>query len=327
LALALLAGLAGCGREAPPAKPPAPPASPAPPSGGALDGYRGKVLVLLLGAPGCPGTRAATEFLTGYLKAAPPEVAVLRLDVPVPGEKVSDTLTPKVSDTFSPPGAVSIPRKTDADRRVADKLGFFFYPTLYILDRDGAVRFSGGCEPARLREVVAALVAEKPGEAKRSFSPPLLEVGAAAPALAGKTPAGAELAPEKLRGAKATLLFFGATDCPFSNQGLAALPGLARDYGARGAAVAVVTRSPAGEATARLHDEQAPGVAVLCDPEDRVGRELYRVPAVPFYYALDAGGKVAARGPFTEAAARAALDRALGLAGSAEQRPASTGAG
>jgi peroxiredoxin len=302
LALALLAGLAGCGREAPPA-------------GGALDGYKGKVLVLLLGAPGCPGTGAATEFLTGYLQEAPPEVAVLRLDVPVPGGPLGQD-----------PGAVSIPRKTDPERKVAEKLGFFFYPTLYILDRDGAVRFSGGCEPARVREVVAALVAEKPGEAKRSFTPPLLEVGAAAPAFAGQTPAGAELAPEKLRGAKATLLFFGATDCPFSNQALATLPALAKDYDARGAAVAVVTRSPAGEATAKLHQEQAPGVAVLCDPEDRVGRGLYRVPAVPFYYALDAGGKVAARGPFTELAARAGLQRALGLAGSAPP-PASTGAG
>jgi len=297
----VLAGLAGCRRESAP--------------GGVLESRRGQVLVLLLGAPGCPGTQAATEFLTGYQREAPRGVAILRLDVPVPGG-------PLGADR----GPVAIPRSTDPERKVADRLEFFFYPTLYILDRDGEVRFAGGCEPARVREVVAALRAERPGEPKRSFTPPLLAPGSAAPAFAGKTPAGEALGSEQLRGPKAALFFFGATDCPFSNQALAALPGLVRDYGARGAAVAVITRSPAGEETARLHREQAPGVSVLCDPQGRIGQELYRVPAVPFFYALDGQGRITARGPFTEPAARAALDRALGLAGTSAA-PASTGAG
>ena len=265
--------------------------------------HKGQILVLLLGAPGCPGTGAATEFLNGYVKERPEGVDILRLDVPTPGGGLA-----------GPEEGIAIPRQVDRDRQVARKLEFFFYPTLYLLDRDGVVRFAGGCEPDKVRAMVKELVAEKPGAEKKMFTPPLLPVGQPMPAFSGRTLAGEEKTLDDLKGAKATFLLFGATSCPYSNQALEALPQVLRDYAPKGVALAVVTRGPATDETRRIHDEKAPGITVLSDPADEIGLGLCRVPAVPFFYVLDAAGNVSARQPFTDAGARAALDATLGLA-------------
>jgi peroxiredoxin/thiol-disulfide isomerase/thioredoxin len=267
-----------------------------------LAGYKGKVLVLLLGMPDCPGTRAATEFLNGYVKEKPEGVEILRLDVATPEGKLSD-----------PEPGIAIPRQVDTGRRVAQKLEFFYYPTLYLIDRDGVVRFAAGCDPEKVTGMVKELVAEKPGAEKKMFTPPLLPVGKPMPAFAGKTLTGEEKKLADLKGTRAMLLLFGATSCPFSNQALEALPPILKDYGPKGVALAVVTRSPVTEETKKLHDQKAPGVTVLADPEDKIGMELCHVPAVPFFFVLDAAGNVSARQPFTDAGARAALDVALGL--------------
>ena len=298
-----LAGCRGCSEPSPAASDP-------------LTPHRGKVLVLLMGMPGCQGTEAATGFLAGYVKTAPADVAVLRVDVPPPGAQLAE-----------PGGAVPIARETDPERKLAGRLEFFYYPTLYLLDRDGEVRFAGGCDPDRVKEMVAALCAEKPGAAKTSFSPPLLPIGQPAPAFTGRNPAGEKLGLEGLRGAKGTLLFFGATSCPFSNEALGELAGLAKTCGERGVGVAVVTRSPADEQTGKLHQNKAPGIRVVCDPEDTIGRGQYSVPAVPFFFLLDGQGLIAARGPFTGAAAATAMDKLLGVQPGCASTPDSTGAG
>lgn len=290
-------------------------ASAAPEAQDVLAGYKGKVLVLLLGMPDCPGTRAATEFLNGYVKEKPEGVEVLRLDVATPEGKLS-----------GPEPGIAIPRQVDTSRQVAQKLEFFYYPTLYLIDRDGVVRFSGGCDPEKVKAMVKELAAEKPGAEKKMFTPPLLPVGKPMPAFTARTLAGEEKKLDDLKGKKATLLLFGATSCPFSNQALEALPQILKDYGEKGVALAVVTRSPATEETKKLHDQKAPGITVLADPEDKIGMGLCHVPAVPFFFVLDAAGNVSARQPFTDAGARAALDVALGLK-PPQAAPATSGAG
>jgi len=101
-----------------------------------LTQHRGQVLVLLLGRDGCPGTANATLVLDAYAAAQTKGIAVLRLDVSLPGEELK--LAGKWSHGFN--------RLLDKDRRVADELEFFYYPTLYIFDREGIQRFAGGCD-------------------------------------------------------------------------------------------------------------------------------------------------------------------------------------
>jgi peroxiredoxin len=276
-----------------------------------LAGYKGKILVLLAGSPDCPGTLTGTEFLTGYMKEKPQGVEVLRLDVPV-----------TVDGTFAPVADLAIPRKVDTGRTIAQKLDFFYYPTIYLIDRDGLVRFSGECDPVKVKAMVLELAAEKPGAEKKMYTQPLLPAGKSMPAFAAKTLAGEEKKLDDLKGAKATLLFFGATTCPFSNDALSALPRIQKDYAPKGAGIAIVTMSPATAETKKFHDTKAPGVTALADPAGEIGTKLCHVPAVPFYYALDAKGVVALGQPFTDAAARAALDAILGGAAAMPPAPA-----
>ena len=89
--------------------------------------------MLLLGMSGCPGTENATEVLTGYARTKPDGVGILRLDVPPPGEVLGCV------EGWDAP----FPRELDARRKTADRLDFFFYPTLYIFDGEGVERFQG----------------------------------------------------------------------------------------------------------------------------------------------------------------------------------------
>jgi len=266
-----------------------------------LPDHKGSVLVLLLGMPGCPGTETATVFLAGYKSAIPGGVSILRLDVPPPDGK----LEPATNN-------IGIPRAFDTGRVIATKLEFFFYPTLYLLDRDGVVRFAGSCEPAKVKEMVAEVAAEEPGAPKKMYTPPLLALGAPMPEWSGTNLAGKAVTLASLRGEKATVLFFGAVSCPFSNKALESLPKLAKDYAGKGVSVTIVTRSAADAATRSLHAKAAPGIPVVADPMDAIGKAVCHVPAVPFFFVLDGTGKATARQPFTDAAARAALDAAGG---------------
>lgn len=265
--------------------------------------HRGKVLVILLGMPGCPGTARATEFLTEFARTKPDGVAVMRLDVPPPGE----TLAPTEG------GSEDFPYELDADREVADRLEFFYYPTLYILDKDGHERFQGGCEPGRLEEMVAAVLAEKPGDEKHVFTPPLPAVGSAAPDFSGVDLEGKAVGLADLRGEKATLLYFGSPDCPFSAEATVLLMALVEEFGAKGAAVAIVNVGDSVDRARALYAESAPGIPVVSDPEREISEGSYGVRTVPFFYVLDASGKIAARKPFTAAAATAELAAVLGL--------------
>lgn len=268
----------------------------------ALAPYRGKVLVLLMGMPGCGGTAKADAFLSGYAARKPAGVEILRIDVPPPNGML-DAHAGRVG---------SFPCWIDSNRLLASKLEFFYYPTLYVLDRDGTVRYAGECDEAKVETMVAELAAEPAGAPKKLYSATLLKVGEPAADLAGPTLAGRTVTLNDLRGEKATLLLFGATFCPYSQAAAATLPKLVENYGSNGVSVAIINSGEKAEAIRGPYASKTPGLTVVVD-ETRDIAKAYGVSGVPFFYALKADGTVADRAPFSEAAARLALDLILGL--------------
>jgi peroxiredoxin len=279
-----------------------------------LEAHRGQVLVLLLGMESCPGTRAATAFLKDYAGKKAPGVSIVRLDVPPP----TGSLT--TADSRSLPFAHGI----DKDRLIAKQLDFFYYPTLYILDGDGEVRFSGACEPDRVREMVAEILAEQPGQTKRIYTPPLPAVGTTAPAFTGTTLAGEQVTLDELRGTKATVLIFAKTTCGFTIQAFPGMKQLADDFRDKGATVAIIDNGEKADTIRPIYAQHAPGVTVVADEAGEISAS-YSGDAVPFSFVLDADGRIASRMPYTFDDAARAVSDVLGLAG--EAAPATTGAG
>lgn len=280
-----------------------------------MSSYRGRVLVLLLGMEGCDGTHAATEFLTKYVEQLPEGAVIVRLDVPPPAGEF------KTADAAKLPFACG----ADRDRLIAEQLDFFYYPTLYIFDRDGELRFSGGCDPERVPQMVAQIVAEKPGEPKRMYTPPLPAVGTTAPAFTGTTLDGKTVRLDELRGANATVLIFAKTKCRFTMRAFPGMKQLADSLRDKGVAVAIVNRGEPVEVIRPIYAERAPGVTVVVD-ESREITNAYSVTAAPFVFLLDAEGRIAARMPYTFDDATRAVNRLLGLASGAVTAP-QTGAG
>jgi len=268
-----------------------------------LSPYRGKVLVLLMGMPGCSGTEKATEFLSTYAKEKPSDAAILRIDVPGPDGELS----------FLSNWKAPFNREIDTGRKIADRLDFFYYPTLYILDRDGEVRFAGECKPEDVKKMVSEICSEKQGSEKHSYMPPMPKIGDTA---AGFTGAGIDKAPtslDKLSGGKALFLFFGSTACPFSRKATDDLPGLISSYGSRGISFAIVHMGAGDEKAKAFYAEKAPGVPVVIDESGSIGEREFGVTTVPFFYLLDNKRIIVERQPFTAESAKSALNTMLGI--------------
>lgn len=266
-----------------------------------LMAYRGKTVLLVMGMPGCPGTEKITAFFTAYAGTKPPQVELLRIDVPAPGGK----LDPAAS------GPTPFKHQIDHDRVVAKALDFFSYPTFYVIDPDGVVRFVGPFDQTKVEAMVATLASEKPGGAKTMFSPPLPAVGSAAADFTGPSLAGTPIALREVMGKQATLLFFGSTTCPFSRQATQSLPGLAKTYADKGLGVLVINQGQKVEEIQSFYGDL--GLQVVVDADDAISLGKYGVWAVPFCFVLDSEGKVLARQPFTEDTGKALVAKALGL--------------
>ncbi len=268
-----------------------------------LEPHRGEVLVLLMGKPGCAGTKEAMRFLTGYQEARPAGVSVVRVDVP------------PLEGSLGDPGELpeGFPYEVDKTRVIADRLDFFFYPTLYILDRDGEVRFSGGCEPDEVQRIVSELLAEKRGDVKKMYSPSMPAPGERAVSFKGISLDGQRVTLDDLRGPSATFLFFGSTTCPFSRKAAEKIPALAAEFGQKGATVVIIDKSGTREAVKDFYTVKSPGIPVVVDENGGISEKDFGIQVVPFFFLLDAKGLIAYRMPFTEEAARQALLRTLGL--------------
>jgi peroxiredoxin len=282
-----------------------------------LAAHRGEVVVALLGMKGCAKTEAGTALLARMAPSFPAGVAVARIDVPPPEGRA-----PVVADWKHP-----YYYGVDEGRAVASGLDFFYYPTLFVLDREGAVRFAGACEEEPLRKMVAEIAAETPGGEKKVYTPPLPPVGSPAPGFTAKDLDGAPADHASFAGDRPTLLFFTSIGCPFGREAAQGLLDLELGFEGRDIGFVTIEKSPSSSSAAKeFYDGVDMPGAVLVDPDGAVSR-LYGVEPVPFFFVVDAGGEIAARGPYTPEAAKAALSAALGLAPTGAEGAKPAGAG
>ncbi len=299
------------------------------PAAGAIDGgtvnlysspllsdCQGDVTVLLMGSPRCPGSQEANRILKKYDESKPDGVSIVRVEVPPPGGVMT------LPDGWNP----GIRSLVDTDRQAAESLDFYYYPTLYIFDRDGEMRFKGDCEEDRVAEIVDALAAEKPGAKKTSFDKALPLAGTPAAAFSASTLEGKSVSLADLKGHKATLLVFGSTTCPYSKKAMVCVPRLKNDYASKGVSVAIVNAGGTATEIAPFYRATTPDVTVVVDSSSDISSRKYGVNTVPFFYVLDGNGKVAYRMAFNEVTAREAIEAVLGLS-TKPVKPRSGGAG
>ena len=279
---------------------------------------KGKVMVILMGMEGCPGTEGATPFITEYCKSKPDGVAVYRIDVPPPGKVLQ-----KAANLDS-----NLNYVIDNDRSLAGKLEFFFYPTTFILDRDGSVRFAGACEPEQIKKMVGEISAEKPDSEKKMYTPPLLKIGEPVKAdLKFADSAGKEIALKDVCGDSGAILFFSTTNCPFSVKALADLEKIKTDFKDKKFNYAIVSFGETAETIKNTYAEKSPGSMVLIDKDKEISDKVFGVSAVPFFYVLDKDMKVVDRRPFQYETAKAAIAKTLGVSCGPGGKAPSSGAG
>ena len=277
--------------------------------------YQGKVLLLLMGREGCPGTGQATEFLHTYAATKPEAVTILRLDVPLAGEVL------KLSEEWAHP----YPRKVDTGRQIADALDFFFYPTFCVFDPDGEMRYSGGCDPAKLPQMVKEILEEKPGQLKKSYNLPMPKPEEPAPAFTGTDLTGQVLTLARLQGKKATLLVFAQTSCPYTIDALPAIQSVGNAFRTHDVAVVVINTGEEQETIQPIYAKSLSNIPVIWDKTGEISQQ-YGVDVTPFFFLLDQNGKVVKHGSFKAKAVTGALNTLLDRSVAAP-RPASKEAG
>lgn len=277
--------------------------------------YQGKVLLLLMGREGCPGTIKATDFLHTYASKKPEGVAILRLDVPLAGEEL------ELLEEWNHP----YPRKVDTGRKLADALDYFFYPTFYVFDPDGVLRYSGGCDPIKLDPMVKEILAEKPGQPKKSYNLPMPKAGEPAPAFTGIDLNDKTLMLTSLQGKKATLLVFAQTSCPYTIDALPAIQSVANVFRKHDVALVVINTGEDLETIQPIYAKSLSNIPVVWDKGGEISKQ-YGVDVSPFFFLLDQNNKVVKRGSFKAQAVTGALNTLLNRSVAAP-RPASKEAG
>ena len=280
---------------------------------------QGKLVVALMGMEGCPGTAEATKVLADISREYPEDVVCARIDVPPPGE----SLEPVKEWSYSYYYAL------DADRRAARQMEFFYYPTLYLIDGDGDMRFAGGYDQDKLSKMISEILVEKPGAKKKIYTTAALAVGAPGITIVGKDPNGKDVQVPTISTAskkKAMLLCFTAIECPFSARAMQELPRLAGEFAPKGVSFVVVEKGTDAAAIKSFYDQVAFKGPVIVDTDGSISRD-YGVEPIPFYFVVSADGKIAKREPYTPAGARLALEIALGIKPDTPSKPSSTGAG
>ncbi|MDD4870811.1 MAG: redoxin domain-containing protein, partial [Kiritimatiellae bacterium] len=300
LVLCLILGVTSCSREGVKTKELV--AAPVP---DVIAQNKGNVIVALFGIPGCPGTDQAIPFLEEYSKTKPKGVVVCRVDVPFPGEKLDK------ARNISP----NINYALDNDRAIAGRLEFFFYPTLYILDKDGIVRFAGGCEPDRVRTMVSEILSEGPSVEKKMYTPQLVNVGEIIPDIKMPDMEGKETSLSSLCSNYGSVLFFSSTACVFSVSALNDLEKLKKDFADKKFSRVIVSFGQGVNEVKGFYSEKSPGSIVVIDADKSVSTKYFGVPAVPFLYILDKDRKVLDRRPFAYDVAKTAISKAYGTDG------------
>jgi peroxiredoxin len=269
-----------------------------------LGQHQGKVLIVLMGREGCPGTAQATAFLDGYAGRKSAGVDIIRLDVPLPDENMA--VSPKWDHQF--------PRLVDQGRRLADEVEFFYYPTLYVFDRQGQLRYTGACDGQRVEAMAGEMLVEKPNGPKKNYAVIMPAKDQPAPSFTGTTLAGKSATLAELRGQAGMVLVFAKTNCPFTIEALPAVRDLAAQQQPKGVAVAIINNGEQLETIRPVYAKHTPAVPVVWDASGEISKS-YGVDVTPFFFLLDKDGKVAAASAFTPAAATSAVAGLLGQAG------------
>jgi peroxiredoxin len=202
----------------------------------------------------------------------------------------------------------------DNDRRLAEQLEFFFYPTTYVFDGEGELRFTGAYEPAKIEQMVSDIQREPAGTPKKIYTPPMPQVGQKAPAFSSLTADGAPAPMDSVLGKRGTLFVFTKTSCPFCISALPGIKALAGRYQKDGLATVVMNIGEQKEKLAAYKD-LPPVVHVRWD-QDQKTAGAYGTDMVPFFFLMDKDGNIATRHAYTDAAAAAAINPLLGLAAS-----------
>lgn len=267
-----------------------------------LNDNRGRVLIVLLGREGCPGTARATEALDGYVAEKPEQVSIVRLDVPLPREKLEPTKEWKHP----------FPCFVDDGRKIADKLEFFYYPTLYVFDAQGEKRYVGACDKDKVADMVREILAEKPDAKKKIYTLPMPDVGERAPAFSGTTLAGKTDDRVSLTGKRGLMMIFARTSCRFSAADIPQFKDIADRYRDKGVGVVIVNQGQELDTIKPVYDKQCAGVPVIWDRNGDICK-AFGVDAVPFFFVVDDSGKIVARRSFTHSAATNSVNAMLGL--------------
>lgn len=262
--------------------------------------YHGKVLLLLMGREGCPGTVKATAALHDYALTKPERVEILRLDVPLPDENLE--LMEEWTHTY--------PRKVDIGRKIGEAVGFFYYPTFFVFDQEGALRYSGGCDAAKLDAMVKEILAESPGQPKKLFSLPMPKEGEQAPDFTGTDLKGQPVTLASLKGKKATFLVFAQTSCSFTIDAFPTIQTVALSFRAHDVTLAVINSGEELEIIQPIYATSLSTIPVVWDKGGQISKQ-YGVDVSPFFFLLDQDGKVVKRGAFTGQASMSALSALL----------------
>ncbi|MHB0998678.1 MAG: TlpA family protein disulfide reductase [Armatimonadota bacterium] len=267
-----------------------------------LDDHHGKILILLLGRDDCPGTAKATAILDEYVSTKPGNVSVVRLDVPLPNENIA--LKSEWDHQF--------PRFLDKDRKIADELKFFYYPTLYLYDGNGENRYIGALEKSKLEIMVREISSEKPGANKKIYTLPMPDVGKHAPAFSGNTLTGETVSYESLKGKRGLMIIFARISCPFSANEMPQFKEIADRFRAKGVNTVIINQQEELNVIKQVYEKKCKDVTVIWDNNGRICNS-FGVDAVPFYFLLDKDGTVVNRRSFTHGAAVNSINAMLGL--------------
>mgnify|MGYP001608205999 CR=1 FL=1 len=263
---------------------------------------KGNVVVALLGMKGCQGTEKATAFLSEFSATKPAGVKVCRVDVPLQGRSL------KRADNVGS----GIDYRVDDRRTAAEWFEFFFYPTLYIVDREGVVRFAGDCEPEKVKDMVAGILSETSGAPKKMYTQPLVAVNETIPDFRIPDIDNKETSLSSLCKSNGVILLFSATTCGFSVDALSDLETLEKDFKCDKLGYVIVGFGQDANAVRDVYSKKSPGATVVIDADKSISAKHFGVSAVPFFYLLDQNRVVKDRRPFVYGTAKAAVAKALG---------------
>jgi peroxiredoxin len=200
----------------------------------------------------------------------------------------------------------------DNDRIAAGKVEFFFYPTTYILDRDGEVRFAGECDIEKIKTMVAEISAEPAGAKKKMYTPKTLDVGSVAGDVSLPDADGRQVKLSSICTNGGAILFFSTTTCPFSVKALDDLERVKADFKTNKLSAVIVSFGQSAADVKALYAEKSPGSVILIDADKKISTDSFGVSAVPYFYVIGSDMKVAGRSPFVYDTARAAVAKAVG---------------